>query len=123
MPRGIEMPIAYVDGLFINAVSVCFLRPRKMKTSKATSARLSASTAIEFEYTLRKRKIADLENLGRSGGVYVPPFKLARMQKEIDDKTSAEYQRQTWEALRKSINGLVNKVNAPRISHFLKKKS
>ena len=90
-----------------------------MKTSKATSARLSA-TAIE--YTLRKRKIADLENLGRSGGVYVPPFKLARMQKEIDDKTSAEYQRQTWEALRKSINGLVNKVNAPRISSFLKKK-
>ena len=68
------------------------------------------------------------------------------MQKEIEDKTSAEYQRQTWEAwlteiffhissairlklaehllksfldnllvqaLRKSINGLVNKVNAP----------
>lgn len=26
------------------------------------------------------------------------------------DKSSKEYQRQTWEALRKSINGLINKV-------------
>eukprot|EP00913_Durusdinium_trenchii_P026577 g24933.t1 len=66
----------------------------------------------------KKRKIADLENLGRSGGVYVPPFKLARMQKEIEDKTSAEYQRQTWEALRKSINGLVNKVNVGNIKNI-----
>jgi len=67
----------------------------------------------------KKRKIADLENLGRSGGVYVPPFKLARMQKEIEDKTSAEYQRQTWEALRKSINGLVNKVNVGNIKNIV----
>eukprot|EP00439_Symbiodinium_sp_Y106_P037423 s3672_g4.t1 len=69
--------------------------------------------------TRLKRKIADLENLGRSGGVYVPPFKLARMQKEIEDKTSAEYQRQTWEALRKSINGLVNKVNVGNIKNIV----
>ena len=26
------------------------------------------------------------------------------------DKSSKEYQRETWEALRKSINGLINKV-------------
>ena len=51
-------------------------------------------------------------NLGRSGGVYIPPFKLARMMKDIEDKSSVEYQRMTWDALRKSINGLVNKVNA-----------
>ncbi|KAJ4959848.1 hypothetical protein NE237_019758 [Protea cynaroides] len=56
-------------------------------------------------------------NLGRSGGVYIPPFKLARMMKEMQDKSSIEYQRMTWDALRrmtwdalrKSINGLVNK--------------
>jgi pre-mRNA-splicing factor CWC22 len=67
----------------------------------------------------KKRKIADLEALGRSGGVYIPPFKLARMQEEIEDKTSKEYQRQTWEALRKSINGLVNKVNVGNIKNIV----
>jgi len=51
--------------------------------------------------------------------VYIPPFKLARMQEEIEDKTSKEYQRQTWEALRKSINGLVNKVNVGNIKNIV----
>ncbi|KAJ8617623.1 hypothetical protein MRB53_013809 [Persea americana] len=48
-------------------------------------------------------------NTGRSGGIYIPPFKLAQMMKEVQDKSSIEYQRLTWDALRKSINGLVNK--------------
>ncbi|CAI9103407.1 OLC1v1001876C1 [Oldenlandia corymbosa var. corymbosa] len=59
------------------------------------------------------------ENLGRSGGVYIPPFKLARMMKEVEDKASLEYQRMTWDALRKSINGLVNKVNAINIKNII----
>merc|ERR1719159_2392997 len=70
----------------------------------------------------KKRKIAQvdsLEKLGRSGGVYVPPFKMARLQVEIEDKTSPEYQRQAWEALRKSINGLVNKVNVANIKNLV----
>uniref|UniRef100_A0A7N0U368 MI domain-containing protein n=1 Tax=Kalanchoe fedtschenkoi TaxID=63787 RepID=A0A7N0U368_KALFE len=58
-------------------------------------------------------------NLGRSGGVYIPPFKLARMMKEVEDKSSVEYQRLTWDALRKSINGLVNKVNATNIKNII----
>ncbi|KAL2487894.1 MIF4G domain-containing protein/MA3 domain-containing protein [Forsythia ovata] len=58
-------------------------------------------------------------NLGRSGGVYIPPFKLARLMKEIDDKSSVDYQRMTWDALRKSINGLVNKVNATNIKNII----
>ncbi|CAH9098870.1 unnamed protein product [Cuscuta epithymum] len=57
--------------------------------------------------------------LGRSGGVYIPPFKLARMMKETEDKSSVEYQRMTWDALRKSINGLVNKVNATNIKNII----
>ncbi|KAL6966411.1 hypothetical protein U1Q18_032190 [Sarracenia purpurea var. burkii] len=57
--------------------------------------------------------------LGRSGGVYIPPFKLARMMKEVEDKESVEYQRLTWDALRKSINGLVNKVNATNIKNII----
>ncbi|GFP80022.1 pre-mRNA-splicing factor cwc22 [Phtheirospermum japonicum] len=56
---------------------------------------------------------------GRSGGVYIPPFKLARMMQEVEDKTSVEYQRMTWDALRKSINGLVNKVNATNIKNII----
>ncbi|XP_074316038.1 uncharacterized protein LOC141652465 [Silene latifolia] len=60
-----------------------------------------------------------LATLGRTGGVYIPPFKLARMMKEIEDKASAEYQRLTWDALRKSINGLVNKVNATNIKNII----
>ncbi|XP_031100854.1 pre-mRNA-splicing factor CWC22 homolog [Ipomoea triloba] len=56
---------------------------------------------------------------GRRGGVYIPPFKLARMMKEIQDKSSVEYQRITWDALRKSINGLVNKVNNPNIKNII----
>nr|GMD92534.1 pre-mRNA-splicing factor CWC22 homolog [Ipomoea batatas] len=56
-------------------------------------------------------------NSGTSGGVYyIPPFKL----KEIhEDKSSVEYQRLTWDALKKSINGLVNKVSATNIKNII----
>ncbi|KAM7476782.1 hypothetical protein LguiB_024025 [Lonicera macranthoides] len=43
----------------------------------------------------------------------------ARMMKEVQDKSSAEYQHMTWDALRKSINGLVNKVNATNIKNII----
>ncbi|KAG9136279.1 hypothetical protein Leryth_003871 [Lithospermum erythrorhizon] len=61
----------------------------------------------------------DTGNLGRSGGVYIPPFKLARMMNEVEDKSSTEYQRMTWDALRKSINGLVNKVNSTNAKNII----
>lgn len=35
------------------------------------------------------------------------------------DKTSAEYQRISWDALKKSINGLINKVNISNIKHIV----
>lgn len=47
----------------------------------------------------------------RSGGAYIPPSRLRAMQKDAEkDKSSVEWQRMTWDALRKSINGLINKV-------------
>ncbi|KAH0646498.1 hypothetical protein KY284_034382 [Solanum tuberosum] len=61
----------------------------------------------------------DTAKLGRSGGVYIPPFKLAMMMKEVQDKSSVEYQRMTWDVLRKSINGLVNKVNAANLKNII----
>ncbi|KAI3667783.1 hypothetical protein L6452_42852 [Arctium lappa] len=60
-----------------------------------------------------------MTSLGKSGGVYIPPFKLASMMSEVQDKSSMEYQRMTWDALRKSINGLVNKVNATNIKNII----
>lgn len=48
--------------------------------------------------------------IGRAGGAYIPPFRLARMMAEIDDKNSVAAQKLSWEALRKSLNGLINKV-------------
>lgn len=57
---------------------------------------------------------------GKTGGVYVPPFKLARMMAEAsNDRASPEYQRLTWEALKKSLNGIINKVNITNIKAIL----
>ncbi|GJM97182.1 hypothetical protein PR202_ga14089 [Eleusine coracana subsp. coracana] len=56
---------------------------------------------------------------GRTGGIYIPPFRMAQMMREVEDKSSPEYQRLTWDALKKSINGLVNKVNATNIKNIV----
>lgn len=56
-------------------------------------------------------EFAKLMQSSRSGGAYVPPARLRAMQMEASkDKASAEFQRLSWDALRKSINGLINKV-------------
>ncbi|CAN1196824.1 Pre-mRNA-splicing factor CWC22 [Linum perenne] len=54
---------------------------------------------------------------GAGAGVYLPPFK--RAMEEVDDKSSVEYQKLSWDALKKSINGLVNKVNSANIKHII----
>ena len=55
----------------------------------------------------------------RSGGTYIPPAKLRALQAQITDKKSKEYQRMAWEALKKSINGLINKVNVSNIKYIV----
>ncbi|PHH83041.1 hypothetical protein CDD82_3843 [Ophiocordyceps australis] len=55
----------------------------------------------------------------RSGGTYIPPARLRALQAQITDKKSKEYQRMAWEALKKSINGLINKVNTANIKHIV----
>ncbi len=55
-----------------------------------------------------------------SGGAYIPPAKLKMLQAAMTDKTSAEFQRLAWEALKKSIHGLVNKVNIPNIAQIVR---
>ena len=54
--------------------------------------------------------------LNRTGGAYIPPARLRAMQEAITDKSSVAYQRISWEALKKSIHGIVNKVNVSNIT-------
>jgi pre-mRNA-splicing factor CWC22 len=56
----------------------------------------------------------------RSGGVYMPPARLRALQAAASsDKTSPEYQRLSWDALRKSITGIVNRVNITNIKQVV----
>lgn len=57
---------------------------------------------------------------GRTGGAYIPPARLRMMQEQITDKSSIAYQRIAWEALKKSIVGLVNKANVSNITIIIK---
>ncbi|ETW85352.1 hypothetical protein HETIRDRAFT_311406, partial [Heterobasidion irregulare TC 32-1] len=56
----------------------------------------------------------------RSGGVYMPPARLRALREAASsDRTSAEYQRLSWDALRKSITGIVNRVNIGNIKNVV----
>ena len=54
------------------------------------------------------------------GGAYIPPARLRMMQAQITDKASQQYQRIAWEALKKSINGLINKVNVSNLINIVR---
>lgn len=62
----------------------------------------------------RVKKNIDLLTM-KTGGAYIPPAKLRMMQAEITDKSSEAYQRISWEALKKSIHGFINKINVDNI--------
>jgi pre-mRNA-splicing factor CWC22 len=56
----------------------------------------------------------------RSGGVYMPPARLCALQAAASsDKSSPEYQRMSRDALRKSITGIVNRVNITNIKQVV----
>ena len=78
-------------------------------TKPPTEEEKQAAAKAEYEKLLNSR----------SGGTYIPPARLRALQAQITDKTSKEYQRMAWEALKKSINGLINKVNVSNIKHIV----
>ena len=84
-------------------------KKRKEPQEPRTEEEKQAAAKKEYEELLT----------ARSGGRYVPPARLRELQKQITDKTSKEYQRMAWEALKKSINGLINKVNSSNIKHIV----
>ncbi|KAL2774761.1 pre-mRNA-splicing factor CWC22-like protein isoform a [Daubentonia madagascariensis] len=77
---------------------------------------VNQSSSAQDEPTAKKKKDELDPLLTRTGGAYIPPAKLRMMQEQITDKNSLAYQRMSWEALKKSINGLINKVNISNIS-------
>lgn len=85
------------------------LRIREAPAKPLTEEEKQAAAKAEYEKLLNMR----------SGGTYIPPAKLRALQAQITDKTSKEYQRMSWEALKKSINGLINKVNVSNIKFIV----
>lgn len=67
----------------------------------------------------KKKKVEDLLTM-KTGGAYIPPARLRAMQAQITDKSSAAYQRMAWEALKKGINGLINKINVSNLESVVK---
>lgn len=80
-----------------------------MAPKPLTAEEKQAAAKAEYEKLLNMR----------SGGTYIPPARLRALQAQITDKSSKEYQRMAWEALKKSINGLINKVNVSNIKHIV----
>ena len=86
-------------------------QPAKLKNTPETLTQEQKEAAAKAEY----EKLLTM----RSGGTYIPPARLRALQSQITDKKSKEYQRMAWEALKKSINGLINKVNVSNIKHIV----
>lgn len=86
---------------------------------KSPERSVQQSSFIHDEPPSKKRKEELDPILTRTGGAYIPPAKLRMMQEQITDKNSLAYQRMSWEALKKSINGLVNKVNVSNIENII----
>ncbi|KAI6036989.1 MIF4G-domain-containing protein [Pisolithus microcarpus] len=103
---------------------------RRAQRERELAARMAA---VELEKTAKPKEQdsaqeqADKEAVfkklisnSRSGGVYIPPARLRAMQAAAaTDKSSQEYQRLSWDALRKSITGIVNRVNIANIKQVV----
>jgi pre-mRNA-splicing factor CWC22 len=101
---------------------------RRAERERQLAARMAA---VELEKAQDKKgeakekefdAVAEFAKLtsSRSGGVYMPPARLRALQAAASqDRSSAEYQRLSWDALRKSITGIVNRVNVSNIKHIV----
>lgn len=85
--------------------------PRRERTPPPVPTEEQKQAAAKAEY--------DRLLNARSGGTYIPPARLRALQAQITDKTTKEWQRMAWEALKKSINGLINKANSPNLKQIV----
>ena len=61
-------------------------------------------------------------NSSKSGGLYIPPYRMEKLIEAIrekNDPSSIEYQKMMWELLKKSLNGIINKVNTSNIQNII----
>ncbi|NXJ25352.1 CWC22 factor, partial [Dicrurus megarhynchus] len=93
---------------------------RYSSPDRRSPERSTGQSTLAHDETASKKKKEEVDPiLTRTGGAYIPPAKLRMMQEQITDKNSLAYQRMSWEALKKSINGLVNKVNVSNIENII----
>nr|ASF90261.1 hypothetical protein SPAR03995 [Bartheletia paradoxa] len=92
---------------------------RRERERQAALRRIEAEMEGPKQKADPKLEIAKMANT-KAGGVYIPPARLRAMQEAAShDKASTEFQRMSWDALRKSINGLINKVSIANIKHIV----
>jgi pre-mRNA-splicing factor CWC22 len=89
-------------------------RARQLKTVTPPEAPPAKKTPVDLMAQQQELAITT-----RSGGAYIPPARLRAMQASITDKSTEAFQRMSWEALKKSINGLINKVSRPSSSRCI----
>ena len=101
---------------------------RRAERERQLAARLAAVELEKAEGKKGETKEKEFDAMAefakltssRSGGVYMPPARLRALQAAAaQDRSSAEYQRLSWDALRKSITGIVNRVNVGNIKHVV----
>lgn len=93
---------------------------KKLKDSSEPNNAKEENDSENFLAAKRGKPAADGDLMTRTGGAYIPPARLRMMQAQITDKSSAQYQRIAWEALKKSINGLINKVNVSNLTMIVR---
>uniref|UniRef100_A0A8D0GPJ9 Pre-mRNA-splicing factor CWC22 homolog n=1 Tax=Sphenodon punctatus TaxID=8508 RepID=A0A8D0GPJ9_SPHPU len=115
----------YTDRTMERKCFILFKSDRRRHRKSPSPDRYNAERAVSQNSVAHddpppKKKKEELDPiLTRTGGAYIPPAKLRMMQEQITDKSSLAYQRMSWEALKKSINGLVNKVNVSNIENII----
>ena len=88
-------------------------------TIELSKSDLNKKATETLKETAQRVEFAKLLNT-RSGGMYIPPARLRAMQEAASlDKSSPEYQRLSWDALCKSITGIVNWVNITNIKQIV----
>lgn len=91
---------------------------RREKSERRKAVEKAREEVLRVERLKVEAQVASNAAIGgRSGGVYIPPHRLALLRREAEAKASeeeqasVEVQKLSWENLRKSLNGLVNKVS------------
>ena len=89
---------------------------------------------IENKEEIKDNKIDDNKNLSSlsevntidiltsKGGIYIPPYRMNQIISKIrekNDKNSEVYQHVMWDLLKKSLNGIINKVNISNIQNII----